>query len=194
MSISEQITRIQQERNKIRTKLAEIGLVDSAAKLDACATAIDGIENNGAVSASVKEGESYKIPAGWHNGAGVVMGIAGGGNYTLEETKTVTPTKGQQSIAPGEGFYGLAGVVVNPIPVEYQDVSDVTAEAKDVLAGKIIVLADGTEAAGTITDNGAANGTINGLTVTSYTIPEGYHNGKGTVSLTSDIEDALAAI
>lgn len=194
MSISDQITRIQQERNKIRTKLAEIGLVDSAAKLDACATAIDGIENNGAVSASVKEGESYKIPAGWHNGAGVVTGVAGGGNYALEETQTVTPTKGQQSIAPGEGFYGLAGVVVNPIPVEYQDVSDVTATAADTLAGKIIVTADGTVTPGTMVDNGAVNGTINGLSVTSYTIPAGFHNGEGTISLTNDIEEALAAI
>lgn len=194
MSISEQITRIQTARNTIKDKLSAIGLVDSAAKLETCAEAINGITDNGAISASVKEGESYKIPAGWHNGGGTVLGVAGGGNYTLEETKTITPTKGQQTIAPAEGFYGLQGVVVNPIPAEYQDVSDVTAEAKDVLAGKIIVLADGTEVAGTMVDNGAANGTINGLTVTSYTIPEGYHNGLGTVSLTNDIEDALAAI
>lgn len=194
MSISEQITRIQTARNTIKDKLSAIGLVDSSAKLEACAEAINGIENNGAVSASVKEGESYKIPAGWHNGAGVVTGVAGGGNYALEETKTVTPTKGQQSIAPGEGFYGLAGVVVNPIPTEYQDVSDVTATAADTLAGKIIVLADGTVTPGTMVDNGATNGAINGLSVTNYTIPEGYHNGEGTVSLTNDIEEALAAI
>lgn len=194
MSISEQITRLQTARNTIRAKLAAIGLVDNAAKLETCAEAINGITDNGAVSASVKEGESYKIPAGWHNGAGTVMGIAGGGNYALEETKTVTPTKGQQTIAPSEGFYGLQGVVVNPIPTEYQDVSDVDAEAKHVLAGKIIVLADGTVTPGTMVNNGAVNATINGLSVTSYTIPEGYHNGEGTISLSSDIEDALAAI
>ena len=194
MSISEQITRIQTARNTIKDKLSAIGLVDSAAKLEACAEAINGITDNGAVSASVKEGEKYTIPAGWHNGGGIVTGVSGGGNYKLEDAKTVTPTKSQQSITASEGFYGLSGVVVNPIPAEYQDVSDVTAEAKDTLAGKIIVLADGTEVAGRMVDNGAVNGTINGLTVTSYTIPEGYHNGNGTVSLTSDIEDALAAI
>lgn len=194
MSISDQIIRIQTARNTIKDKLAALGLVDSAAKLEACAEAINGITDNGAVSASVKEGEKYTIPAGWHNGGGIVTGVSGGGNYTLEEAKTVTPTKSQQSITASDGFYGLSGVVVNPIPAEYQDVSDVTAEAKDVLAGKIIVLADGTEVVGTMVDNGAANGTINGLTVTSYTIPEGYHNGNGTVSLTNDIEDALAAI
>lgn len=194
MSISEQIIRIQTARNIIKDKLAALGLVDSAAKLEACAEAINGITDNGAVSASIKEGEKYTIPAGWHNGGGVVQGIAGGGDYDLEPTKTITPTKSQQSITASDGFYGLAGVVVNPIPAEYQDVSDVTAEAKHVFSGKIIVLADGTEVAGTMVDNGATNGTINGLTVMSYTIPEGYHNGKGTVSLTNDIEDALAAI
>lgn len=194
MSISEQITRIQALRNTIRSKLATLGLVDASAKLEACAEAINGIKDNGAVSASVKEGEKYTIPAGWHNGGGTVQGVSGGGNYALEETKTVTPTKSQQSITASDGYYGLSGVVVNPIPAEYQDVSDVTAEAKDVVAGKIIVKADGTEEVGTMVVNGATNGTIDGLTVTSYTIPEGYHNGKGTVSLTNDIEAALAAI
>ena len=43
-------------------------------------------------------------------------------------------------------------------------------------------------------NNGAISGTIDGLTTTSYTVPSGYHSGSGTVSLTSDIEDALAAI
>lgn len=45
-----------------------------------------------------------------------------------------------------------------------------------------------------ITDNKAAAGTIDGLVSTSYTIPAGYHNGSGTVSLTNDIETTLAAI
>ena len=44
-----------------------------------------------------------------------------------------------------------------------------------------------------MTENGAISGSINGISVTSYTIPAGYTSG-GTVSLTSDIEDALAAI
>ena len=41
--------------------------------------------------------------------------------------------------------------------------------------------------------NGAIQATIDGLTTTSYTVPAGHTTG-GTVSLTSDIEDALAAI
>ena len=43
-------------------------------------------------------------------------------------------------------------------------------------------------------NNGAVSATIDGLTTGSYTIPAGYHDGNGTVSLTDDIANALAAI
>ena len=72
-------------------------------------------------------------------------------------------------------------------------VSDVTATAADVLASKVIVTKDGTVTAGTMTNNGAISETI-GLNKSSFTIPKGYHNGSGKVSLSSDIEEALAAI
>jgi hypothetical protein len=47
---------------------------------------------------------------------------------------------------------------------------------------------------GTMPDKGAVNATIDGLTTTSYTIPAGKHSGSGKVSLTNDIEQALANI
>jgi len=45
-------------------------------------------------------------------------------------------------------------------------------------------------------NNGAVDASFDGLTdsTNSYTIPEGYHNGLGKVSLTNDIENALANI
>lgn len=193
MSISTEITRIQNAKNAIRAKLVALGLVDNAAKIDTCAEAVTGIEDKGAVSAEVKEGESYTIPAGYHNGSGTVRGVAGGGNYKLQE-KTVTPTKSSQNITPDDGFYGLSSVSVGVIPAEYQDVSDVTATASEVLASKVFVTKDGTVTAGTMTNNGTINETIDGLSVTSFTIPKGYHNGLGKVSLSGDIEEALAAI
>lgn len=193
MSISTQITRLQNARNTIRAKLVVLGLANGTAKLDECATAIDEIKDNGAVDVEVKEGESYTVPKGWHNGSGTIKGVAGGGNYTLE-TKEVTPTKAQQSITPSDGKYGLSAVTVKAIPDEYQDVSDVNLTEEEALAGKIFVKADGSEVAGTMTNHGALAETIDGLSVTSFTIPKGFHNGLGTVSLTSDIESALAAI
>ena len=193
MSTSTEISRLQTARNTIRTKFVEMGIATGTDKLDALAAAASGIENRGAVNANVQEGATYTIPKGWHNGSGVVAGVAGGGNYSLQE-KTVTPTKSQQNVTSDEGYYGMSAVTVNPIPDNFQDVTPVTAGAGDVLANKIIVDATGTPVAGTMPNNGAVAATIDGLTETSYTIPKGYHSGGGTVSLTSDIEEALAVI
>lgn len=182
MSISTQISRIQTDRNTIRAKLVELGLVASTATLDACATAIESIINQGAINAQVQEGETYTIPAGWHNGSGTVAGVAGGGNYSLQE-KSVTPTKSQQSITSDAGYYGLSGVTVAAIPEIYQDVSAVTAAAGNVLTGKVFVMADGTVTTGTMANNGAVTKVLDTTTV-KYTIVAGYHSGSGTVSIT----------
>ena len=179
----ELITALTGSRNTIRTKLVDFGLVTGTAKLGDCATAVDGIANNGAVDISVQEGESYTIPKGYHNGAGVVKGVAGGGNYTLQP-KTVTPTKSQQSITPDQGYYGLSGVTVKAIPENFQDVSATTAVAADVLATKVFIAADGTTTTGTMANNGGVSKTLDATTGNqAYTIPAGYHNGNGKVTV-----------
>lgn len=253
MSVATSIAAITDSRNTIRNKMVSMGLALNTDKLDALATKLAAVVDNGAVDVDVKEGETYTIPAGFHNGSGTVSGVAGGGNYTLQ-SKEVTPTKAQQNIVPDEGKYGLSSVTVAAIPDAYQDVSSVTAAAADVKTGKVFVASDGTTTAGTMpvnaaqtinvavgdeqelsagyyagvtingptlegtaiaaevlatktfynttgeivtgtmANNGAVTATIDGLTASSYTIPAGYHDGTGTVSLTSDIEDALAEI
>lgn len=189
VTIEDKLLGIETSRNTIRAKLVELGLAESSAHLDALAAVVAQIINQGAVSVQIREGETYTIPAGFHNGSGTVSGVAGGGEYKLQPTKTVTPTKSQQNITPDSGFYGLEGVTVLPIPAVYQDTSSVTATAADVLTGKVIVLADGTVKAGTMPDNGAANKTLDGTTV-SYTIPKGYHNGYGKVTITLEQKTA----
>ena len=291
MSIATQIRRIEANRNTIRDKLVELGMATATDKLDTLAEAIDGLVNRGAVSATVKEGNTYTIPAGYHNGSGTVSGVSGGGNYNLQ-SKTATPTKKAQNITPDSGYYGLSGVTISPIPDAYQNVSSVTASAPDVLAGKVIVSSNGSVVTGTMpihqgygealfvgnteatieagyhtgeekvfimletktvtptksqqkitptetkvlsevivepipsayqdvtgvtataadvlygkkivtesgdvvgsmVNNAAIMGVINGLTQTSYSVPKGFHNGGGTVNLSSDIEEALAAL
>lgn len=187
-NIATQITRIANDRNTIRNKMIDFGLAESTANLDALATAVDGIANCGAVSATVQEGDTYTIPKGYHNGSGTVSGVAGGGNYNLQ-SKQVTPTKAQQNVTPDAGYYGLSDVTVAAIPQAYQDVSTVTATAKDVLANKVIVTADGTVTTGTMPNNGAVAQKLDGET-TSYTVPAGYHDGKGTVSVTVETKSA----
>ena len=188
MSISTELSRIQTDRNTIRTKLVNLGLVKSTANLDECAAAVEKIENRGAITASVQEGDTYTIPAGYHNGSGTVSGVAGGGNYSLQ-SKTVTPTKSQQPITPDNGYYGLSDVVVGAIPEAYQDVSSVTAAAGDVLATKVFVTSAGKVTTGTMANNGAVTKTLD-TTTTSYTIPVGYHNGSGKVSITAETKSA----
>ena len=188
MSIATEISRIQTARNTIRAKAVELGIGTSADTLDKLATEIEGIENRGAVSATVQEGDTYTIPKGYHNGSGTVSGVAGGGNYNLQ-SKTVTPTKAQQNVTPDSGYYGLSDVTLGANPQTNQDVSSVTAAAGDVLTGKVIVTADGKVTTGTMANNGAASKVLTVLEP-SYTVPKGYHSGAGTVSIVPETKTA----
>jgi len=184
MSIATEISRIQTARNAIRAKLTELGLSQSTDNLTKLATAVESIEDRGAVSANVMEGETYTIPKGYHNGSGTVSGVSGGGNYNLQ-SKMVTPTKNQQNVTPDLGYFGLSDVTVGAIPEIYQDVSSVTAAATDVLSGKVFVRADGTVTTGGMVNNGAVAASLS-LAVPTYTIPAGYHNGQGSVGITTE--------
>lgn len=105
---------------------------------------------------------------------------------------SITPTKeGHEEIATTMFF---SKVTIAPIPDQYQDVTFVTATAPNVLAGDVFVDAAGKQIVGTMKNNDSVSATIDGLKTSVYTIPQGYHDGTGTVSLTSSIEEALAAI
>lgn len=193
MSTQTEITRLQTARNTIRNKMVALGLGTSTDKFDALATEINGIKNQGAVDANVKEGESYTIPAGYHNGSGTVKGVSGGGNYNLQ-AKTVTPTKEQQSVTPDAGYYGLSGVTVGAIPENFQDVSATTAAPADVLANKVFIDADGVTQAGTMPDNGAVEKVLDATTGNQeYTVPAGKHSGAGKVSVVLETKSATPA-
>lgn len=186
-AIATQIARLSTARNTIRTKLVDLELAESTAKLDTLATAIDGIANNGTVTTEVREGESYTIQPGYYKG-GTVAGVAGGGNYTLQE-KSVTPTKSAQNVTSDEGYYGLSAVNVAAIPEAYQDVTSVNAVATEVLVGKTIVTADGTVVIGTMPNIGSYTETIDHKSTPCY-IPEGYHDGTGSVSVVTETKTA----
>ena len=192
MSIESQIARITADKNTIRNKMVELGVATETDNLDALATKIDGIPNNGAVSAEILEGKSYTIPRGWHNGSGIVKAmtdVEGEAEQYKTQAKTVTPTKNQQSITPDEGYYALESVTVDPIPAAYQDVTGVTTTPDKVLTGSTYVDATGKVTAGTMPNNGKVTKTL-GYGNLSYTIPKGYHDGTGTVTAVAETKTA----
>lgn len=103
-------------------------------------------------------------------------------NQYVLQSKTATPTKHAQFITPDSGYSGISGVTVEAIPDNYQDVTNVTAAAQDVLTGKNIVDANGAVVAGGMPNNGAVGLTLD-VSAPSRTIPYGYHNGSGKVSI-----------
>lgn len=140
--------------------------------------------NNGAAEKTLTTTEtSYTIPEGYHNGEGTVI--------IVPETKTVQPSRSEQNVTPTAGKV-LSKVTVGAIPANLIDTTDATAEASDILSGQTAYV-NGVKVTGSMVNNAAVNGTIDGLTTTSFSVPAGYTTG-GTVSLTNDIETALAAI
>ena len=96
----------------------------------------------------------------------------------------------------GQGFTFDAGYHRNDITIYAKDLASQTAgtaAAAEILSGETAWVG-GSKITGSMANNGAKTLTIDGLTTTSVAIPAGYHNGSGKVSLTSDIEEALAAI
>lgn len=193
MSIASEVQRITALKAKIKTALVSWGVVNSSAMLDDCATAIEGLDVHKSIAAEIREGESYTIPSGYHDGSGTVTGVGGGGNYKLQ-SKSVTPSSTEQTVTSDVGFYGLDSVTVGAIPGNLKDVSSVTATADKVLTGSAFVDSSGVLRNGSMTNVGKSTLTIDGMSATSVTIPKGYHDGTGTASITNSIELALAEI
>ena len=140
--------------------------------------------NNGSVVETLNTTKTtVAIPAGYHDGTGSV-------SITNEE-KSATPTKAEQVITPSSGKV-LSKVTVAAIPENFIDTTDATATADKILVGETAYI-NTEKVTGTMANNGDVTATIDGLTTSSVTIPAGYTTG-GTVSLTNDIELALAAI
>lgn len=155
--------------------------------VNASGIAVPGaMPNNGSVAETVDtvKGE-YTIPKGYHSGSGKVTVKSG--------TKSVTPSTSQQLVFGDNNAY-LTSVTISAIPSKYKDVSGVTTTADKVLAGSEYIDADGTLTQGAMTNQGSHKATMDGISTTSMSIPKGYHDGTGSISLTNDIVEALAAI
>lgn len=90
------------------------------------------------------------------------------------------------TVAVGDGLSDFADDILS-IPTTGADVSGVTATAGDVLAGKVIVGANGLEIIGTMPQRNSSDATVNGNTVT---VPAGYY-GNG---ISKSVADGIAGV
>ena len=74
---------------------------------------------------------------------------------------------------------------------EFYDTTSANAVAADIRNGKTAFLGRGS-VTGTMADNGAVAGSISTVKGT-YTVPSGYHNGNGTVSIAASEQSKIIA-
>lgn len=85
-------------------------------------------------------------------------------------------------LALGVTAHDMSGAPITGTSTLDSDTSDDTAVAGEILATKT-AHARGAQLTGTMPNNGAIAGVIDDLT--AYTVPAGYHDGTGTVSIDS---------
>lgn len=92
---------------------------------------------------------------------------------------TISPDK----LASGITAHDKSGATITGTNTYDSDTSDDTAVASEILATKT-AHARGTALTGTMPNRGAVTGTISSKTE-QYTIPQGYHDGSGKVSISA---------
>lgn len=100
---------------------------------------------------------------------------------------TITPDK----LASGITAHDKSGAPITGSNTYDADTSDADAVAAEILSTKTAYV-NGTKLTGSMPNRGAANGTIATKTGT-YTIPQGYHDGSGSVAIDSTEQTKLVA-
>lgn len=102
------------------------------------------------------------------------------GNVLIDLTQdTVIADK----LSSGYTAHDKSGAVITGTNTFDADTSDATATKAEILATKTAYV-NGQKLAGTMTNNGAVTGTIS-TKAQEYTIPQGFHDGSGKVSIAS---------
>lgn len=111
-----------------------------------------------------------------------------GGDTLIDLT---SDTAEASDVQAGKYFHLKSGERVQGTSTFDADTSDATATAAEILSTKTAYVA-GNKITGSMPNRGAVTGTIATKTG-SYTIPQGYHDGSGSVSLASSAVANLTA-
>lgn len=106
-----------------------------------------------------------------------------GGQTLIDLTDATLGQSDDDQILAGQTAYGKDGEKITGSCTYDADTSDADASASEILATKTAYV-NGNKLTGTMPNNGAVSGTISTL-ATPYTVPQGYHDGSGTVSVDS---------
>lgn len=111
------------------------------------------------------------------------------GGTTLIDLTSDTATA--DKVLTGYTFHDKSGTIVDGTCNFDADTSDATAGAAEILATKTAYV-NGVKLTGTMPNRGAVTGTI-ATKAQQYTIPQGYHDGSGKVSISSTEQAKLIA-
>ncbi|MCD8124276.1 MAG: hypothetical protein LUE23_04455 [Lachnospiraceae bacterium] len=111
-----------------------------------------------------------------------------GGNTLIDLT---ADTVDAEHLLNGYTAHGADGEAVTGTCAYDMDTSELTATAAEILSGKTAGV-KGSTVTGTMTNNGAVAGTISEKDEV-YTVPQGYHDGSGTVQIDATEQAKLIA-
>ena len=111
------------------------------------------------------------------------------GGTTLIDISDTTATA--DKVLASDKFYLKSGASATGQCTYDADTSDATADASEILYGETAYV-NGNKITGDMPNRGAVSGTIS-TKAGVYTVPLGYHDGSGTVSISSTEQDKIIA-